>query len=164
MKKILSIAALSMLSLSSLLTAPAQAAGSAGGTFNVNVTLTSKCEINSTVATTGAIIGNLALTYESFQTTAATGSTNFNVRCTNTLPFSLDLDSASVTDGITGLAYTLALSTTNTPSATAVPSLTGLLGTGSNVVYYVNGNIAANLAGTSTPGTDNKQRTLTITY
>jgi len=164
MKKILSIAALSLLSLSSLLTAPAQAVGTstATGNFDVTITLTSKCQFNS--ADSAPTIPALTMAYQSFQTTAATGSTNFNVRCTNTLPFDLSLDSASVTDGITGLAYTLALSTTNTPSATAVPSLTGLLGTGSNVVYYVNGNIAADLAGTSTPGTDNKQRTLTITY
>ena len=50
MKKILSIAALSLLSLSSLLTAPAQAAAAgltATGTFNVGLTLTSKCEINT---------------------------------------------------------------------------------------------------------------------
>lgn len=154
----------SALLLAGLVTAPVQAAGSAAGNFNVNVTLTSKCEINSTNAATGAVIGDLALAYTSFQTTNSSASTSFNVRCTNTLPFSLALDSASVTDGVTGLAYTLALSTTSTPIATAIASLAGQNGTGTNVQYYVHGNIASGLAGTSTAGTDNKQRTLTITY
>ena len=57
-------------------------AATATGNFNVNITLTSKCEINSTAAATGAVISDIALAYTSFQTTAATGSTNFNVRCT----------------------------------------------------------------------------------
>lgn len=59
-------------------------AATATGNFNVNITLTSKCEINSTAAATGAVISDIALAYTSFQTTAATGSTNFNVRCTVT--------------------------------------------------------------------------------
>jgi len=45
---------------------------------------------------------------------------------------------------------------------------TGLLrafaGFEKGTTYYVHGNIAAGLVGTTTAGTDNKQRTLTVTY
>lgn len=147
----------------SMIGAASQAA-TAAGNFNVNITLTSKCEINSTNAATGAVIGNLALAYTSFQTTASTASTNFGVRCTTDLPFSMALDSASVTDGLTGIAYTLALSSSATHTATPAASLTGQTGVATGTTYYVHGNIAAGLIGTVTPGTDNKQRTLTVTY
>lgn len=66
-------------------------AATATGNFNVSITLTSKCEINSTAASTGAVVSDIALAYTSFQTTAATGSTSFNVRCTNSLPYTLAL-------------------------------------------------------------------------
>lgn len=151
------------LTLSALVIAPAQAATSTGA-FDVNITLTSKCEINSANAASGAVIADLGLLYTSFQTGPSTGSTSFNVRCTNTLPFGLALDTAAVTDGTTGLAYTLALSTNATAIATAVVELTGQSGTGANVQYFVHGNIASGQAGTNTVGTANKQRTLTITY
>lgn len=151
--------------LTSLAAPLAQAqAVTATGTFDVNITLTSKCEINSTAGATGAVIGDLALSYASFQTTAATGSTSFNVRCTNTLPFGLSLDAASVTDGTTGLPYTLALSSSATHAVGPTASLTGLAGTGANVQYYVHGNIVAGEAGTNTAGAANKTRTLTVTY
>ncbi|OGB00226.1 MAG: hypothetical protein A3E79_13445 [Burkholderiales bacterium RIFCSPHIGHO2_12_FULL_61_11] len=149
MKKTLSIAALSLLSLSSLLTAPAQAA-TATGTFNVGLTLTSKCEINNPT--------DLAMTYTSFQTGASTGTSTINVKCTNTLPYSLALDSLSVTDADTNLTYTLALS-----GATAA-------GTGADQVITVTGNIASGQSGNcatascTNAASANKQRTLTVTY
>ena len=160
MKKLVLVSALA---LTAMITVPAQAA-TATGNFNVNITLLSQCQINSTNPAGIATITDLALAYISFQTVATTGNTSFNVRCTNTLPFSLALDSATVTDGTTGLAYTLALSTTSAPIATAIPTLGGQSGTGSNVQYFVQANIASGQAGTSTAGTSNKLRTLTITY
>jgi len=155
MKKLL-VTVLSLLGLTFAM--PGHAAGTASGTFNVGLTLTSKCEINSTNAATGAVITDLAMTYTSFQTTAATGTTTFNVRCTNSLPFTLALDSTTVTDNALNLAYTL--------------SLSGASGTGSGVdqAFTVTGNIASGQAGTCatascTNGTaTNKQRTLTVTY
>jgi hypothetical protein len=141
----------------------AHAQSTAAGSFDVNIALTSKCEINSTTAGT-AVVGNLAMSYTSFQTTNATGNTNFNVRCTETLPFSLSLDAASVTDGATGLDYTLALSASAVHTAGPFATLGGQAGTGANVQYYVHGTIASGLAGTSTAGTANNARTLTVTY
>ena len=164
MKKQLSLLALAFVSVATL---PVHAAtATATGNFNVNITLTSKCEINNTTGATGPLITELAMSYQSFQTTASSGSTTFNVRCTNTLPFSLALDSATLVDGSTGLNYLLALSASATAPTTfsATASLAGQVGTGSNVSYYVYGNIASGQAGTSTDGTPNKQRTLTISY
>lgn len=132
----------------------------ATGTFNVNITLTSKCEINSANAATGALINNLAMTYTSFQDTGATGSTSFNVRCTDGLNYMLALDNTNVTDDALNLAYTLALSTS---SGT---------GTGTDQPITVNGSIAALQAGKCTEAdgvcdnttATNKQRTLTVSY
>ena len=133
-------------------------AATATGNFNVNVTLTSKCEINGTAAATGAVITDIALAYTSFQTSAATGSTSFNVRCTNSLPYTLALDSTSVTDAALNLDYTLTLSATSNT------------GNGANQAYTVAASMAAGQAGTCATATcdnsasANRQRTLTITY
>lgn len=134
-------------------------AATATGNFNVNITLTSKCEINGTAGASGAVITDLDLAYESFQTTDATGTTSFNVRCTQDLPYTLKLDSTSVTDNALNLPYTLALSAES--------------GTGAGLTAQpitVTGTIAKDLAGTcATASCDNaaatnKQRTLTVTY
>lgn len=149
------------------LAAPVWAVGStATGTFVVGVTLTSKCEINSTNGATGAAITALPISYTSFQTTASAGVTGFNVRCTKDQAYSLELDSASVTDGVTGLAYTLNLSTANSPSATANASVSGQAGIGlTPISYFVNANMPAGQDGTVlTTGTANSTRTLTVTY
>lgn len=126
-------------------------AATATGTFDVTINLTSACEIASAPTA--------AFTYTSFQATAATFSSSFNVRCTNTLPItSITLDSTSVTDAATNLAYTLALG--------AAPAA----GTGANQNVTITGSMAANQAGTCATATctngssGNKQRTLTITY
>lgn len=156
------------LSLSAALVAAALAApafaAEVKGTFDVNITLAPKCEIFDGSGKTSTI-GNIAMSYDSFQTTSSTGSTNFKVRCTKTLGYSMSLDSASVTDGATGLAYTLNLSTSATHGATANASLSSLSGNGNDgQTYYVHGNIAANQDGTVSAGTANNTRTLTITY
>lgn len=143
--------------------APALAA-TAAGQFNVNMTLTPKCEIFNGSGATGTI-GNLALSYTSFQTAASTASTSFAVRCTNTHGYNLSLDNASITDGTTGLAYTLNLSSTSTHSSSTNAALNGLTGNGNTgQTYYVHGTIAAGQDGNVTAGTANNQRALTITY
>lgn len=153
MKKILSIAALSLLSLSSLFTAPAQAVGTstAAGNFDVGVTLTPKCEITTPSAMT--------ISYTSFQTGPSTGTSTANVRCTNTLGYELTLDTATaVTDTDTNLDYTLSLS-----------AATGT-GTGINQLVTVTGTMASGQSGTcatascTNTSSTNKQHTLTVTY
>lgn len=142
----------------------ANATTTTSGTFNVGVTLTPKCEIfNASGATTA--IGDLTMSYTSFQASSSTGNTNFQIRCTNTQGYTLSLDNASVTDGTTGLAYTLHLGASSSYSATPNATLAGLSGNGlSGQTYYVHGTIAANQDGTATTGTPNNVRTLTISY
>src|SRR5687767_9856128 len=95
MKKIILVIALGLAAIATL---PAYAA-TAAGTFNVVINLTSKCEINSTNAATGAVINNVVFNYTAFQTTAATSTGGgFNVRCTNSLPYTLALSNSGVTD------------------------------------------------------------------
>ncbi|CAN7518654.1 spore coat protein U domain-containing protein [Polaromonas sp. LjRoot131] len=155
MKKLILVIALG---LSAIATLPAYAA-TAAGTFDVVINLTSKCEINSFAAPTGATINNVAFNYTSFQTTAATSTGgDFNVRCTNSLPYTMALSNTGVTDDAVGLAYTLSL------------SAAGGTGNGANQAYTVNGTMAANQAGTCSGATctntaaTNKTKTLTITY
>ncbi len=146
MKKLALVAALGLAAIG----LSAQAA-TATGTFDVTINLTSACEITSSPTA--------AFTYTSFQATAATFSSSFNIRCTNTLPItSITLDSTSVTDAATNLAYTLALG--------AAPAA----GTGASQTVNITGSMAANQSGTCATATctngssGNKQRTLTITY
>lgn len=146
MKKLALIAALGLSSL-----ALSSHAATATGTFDVTINLTSACQITSAPTA--------AFTYTSFQPGPATFSSSFNVKCTNTLPItSVTLDSLSVTDDATNLAYTLALGT--------VPGA----GTGVDQSIAITGSMAASQAGTCATATctngaaTNKQRTLTITY
>lgn len=146
MKKLILVAALglSALSLSSQ-------AATATGNFDVTINLSSKCEVASAPTA--------AFTYTSFQTLAATFSSSFNIRCTNTLPItSVALDSLSVTDDATELAYTLTMGTAPT------------VGTGLNQSISLTGSMAGGQAGKCATATctnsaaTNKQRTITITY
>lgn len=142
----------------------AMAQVTATGQFNVNVTLTPKCEFFNAGGSTGTIV-DLPMSYTSFQTSASTASTNFKVRCTNKLGYGLALDTASVTDGTTGLQMALALSTSATHTSTPSATLSSLAGNGNaGQTYYVHGTLAANQDGTSIAGTANNQRTLTISY
>ena len=145
-------------------------AATASGQFNVGITLTPKCEVFSGAGATGTLttaISNLNLAYTSFQTAATTGSIDFQVRCTNNQTYSMALDNASLTDGATGLNYTLNLTSNSSHSTVAngnasISSATGNGLTGQ--MYYVHGTIAAAQDGTKTVGTLNNTRTLTISY
>ena len=149
MKKLLSLFALAMVSVATL---PVQAA-TATGTFDVKINLTSACVYAKTA--------DLQLNYTSFQAVAATQTTSgaFTVQCTNTLPYTMALDTLSVTDQALNLAYTLVLSAAGgTGSGTAQP-------------YTVTASMAAGQSGTcattavcANTTSTNKLRTLTITY
>ena len=133
------------------LLSPAYAATASSG-FNVTASLTSQCQI--TVAPT-----NVAFTYTSFQTTAATSTGGaFTLRCTSSLPYTLALSAASGTVPGVSLNYTLSLSATSGTGA-------GL----TTAAYTINGSMAAGQSGvcstsaTACTGTDATQ-TVTITY
>lgn len=122
------------------------------GNFNVLITLTAACQISTAPSA-------INLTYTSFQGTSATGNTPFGVKCTNTLPYTMALDSGATTDNAVNLAYTTTLSAA---SGT---------GTGVEQTYSVTATIASGQAGTcattaacNNTAATNKQRTLTITY
>jgi len=139
-------------------------AATAAGNFNVNITLTSVCQINSTAGATGATISPIAMSYTGYQATATDAFTSFNVRCTEGQGYSMALDSASLTDVSTGLAYTLALQTTNTPTGTAAGTLGSQVATPTPITYFINSRIVAGQAGSVIGGPANNQRTLTVTY
>lgn len=138
------------------------------GSFNVAVSLQSQCQINSTIPGTTLALTDIPIAYTSFQTSPTNANTSFNVRCTNTLPFSLALDSGTGT--ASGISYVLALGTAAavTTVTVAAPTLASQVGTGTNILYFINASAAAGQAGTLTTSTAptavNSARTVTITY
>lgn len=130
-----------------LATLPVQAATATAG-FSVSATLTSKCQV-----TAGPT--NLAFTYTSFQAGPATATGGaFSVQCTNSLPYTMAVDTVS-SNTVIGLVYTLSLSAA---SGT---------GTGSAIAYSVNGNMIAGQSGTcatTAACTGTNAHTLTVTY
>lgn len=159
---------LAALAAATMIGSGAHAAGSAAATFDVNLTLTPTCVIADTSggATVTQLGTNISVAYSAFQATPGTGFTSFVVRCSTGLPISsVALDAASLTDGTTGLAYTLALKTANTGDAsTPVASLGGGTGSASGTPYYVQAFVPAGQAGTTSPGVANKTRTVTVSY
>jgi hypothetical protein len=150
MKKLILVIALGLAAIATL---PAQAA-TATGQFDVTINLTSACKYVKT--------SDVVFNYTSFQVAAQAQTTagGFTIQCTKTLPYTLALDSTSVTDDAVDLAYTLAL------------SAAGGTGNGATQAYSVTGSMIAGQAGKcataggacSNTAATNKTRTLTITY
>jgi spore coat protein U-like protein len=153
MKKLILVAALGLATLG-MNTANA---ASANGNFDVTINLTSVCVLGT--------VAPVAFTYTSFGAAATGTGGGFNVKCTNSLPFSVGFTNAvtpaateTVTDAAVNLQYQLGLS-----------AATGT-GTGADVAFSVTGSMAANQAGTCATGTcnnsgsANKQRTLYVVY
>ena len=159
MKKILTATAVA----AALAAGNAQAATNLTGTFSVDVTLTSKCSMSA--------ISNVAFTYTSFGALANATGGAFTVTCTNTLPYTMTLQSGTggtapgtatitVTDNAVNLQYTLGLSAAG--------------GTGNGVAqsFNVTGTMAAGQAGTcaTSPATcsnaaaTNRTHTLYVSY
>ena len=103
--------------------------------------------------------GNLAFTYTAFGAAVAVNTT-FQPTCTIYLPYSMALDTTSGV--ISGLLYSLALNTTSSGGSSPLTST----GTGLAQTLYINGNMAANQAGTCATGScpGSQLHTLTITY
>lgn len=139
-------------------------------TFAVAVTLTPHCFVNIDTATPASqATTNIALSYTAFQATNAEASTGFNVRCSNTLPFSIgvspDTNSAA---GITYFLRVVAGSTAAYASAVGSGSLAGQTGTGVDQAYTIGARALAGQAGTcaTTAGcsVNSTNHTITITY
>jgi spore coat protein U-like protein len=98
--------------------------------------------------------GSVAISYTSFGA-AANASTTFGATCTDTLPYTLSLDSTSGT--LLGLNYSLSFST---------PGITGTLstsGTGAEQTHTIYGTMAGGQSGTCATGVCNASQTHTLT-
>ena len=95
----------------------------------------------------------LVINYTSFRTTAATGTSNFQLSCTYNTPYTLTVGPPN-TGTLLGIAYTL------TPSA---PSGTG---TGGGQTFSVNGSAAAGQSGTCATAscTNSQAHTITVGF
>lgn len=141
-------------------------ATSAAADFDVNLTLTPTCIISDNSGTSLTALGSIDIDYTAFQTSPGTGFTSFFVRCSDGMTVtSIDLDSASITDGKTGLAYTLALKTANSGNAkTPVATLSNEVGSATGKKYFIQAYVPSGQAGITPAGTPNNKRTVTITY
>lgn len=147
MKKRMMVA---LLAIAGLASGGAQAQTS--GNFDVVINLTSACTLST--------ITNVTFNYTSNQVAAANSTGGgFNVACTNTLPYTMALDTTNLTDPTVNLSYTLAL------------SAAGGTGSGANQPYTVNGTMAGGQGGTcGSASCDNtatgalRTRTLTVSW
>jgi hypothetical protein len=125
------------------------------GTFPVAIVAPASCTLTTPPT-------NLAFAYTAFRPTAALASASYGVTCSTLLPYTMALD--ATVGVVTGLNYTLALSTATTGGASPLASV----GNGIAQSFFVNGSMAAGQAGTcaSTAAacTGAQVRTLTITY
>lgn len=139
-------------------------------TFNVKLTLTSQCFVN--ILATGPssqVTTDVTMAYSAFQTTDAQGTTSFNVRCTNTLPYSIAV--VNQADSAAGINYFLKLAAGATAayataaSATAA-TLTTLTGSGIDQQYTIGVDAPSGQAGTCATATclGTKAHTITVTY
>ena len=146
------LALVTALALAAMITAPAQAASNTG-TFNSVVTLTPACVISGGT--------NMAFNYTSFGAVQNPTAT-INVKCTNTLAYSLALSSPNPVAGTTtvlGLNYSLALTGAGTTGG----------GTGVDKAVTITGTMAAGQSGTCSavaPATctATEVHTLTVSY
>jgi spore coat protein U-like protein len=158
MKKFLLAA---LMSLASAL-APAHAQTSVGGNFDVVITLTSSCSLNTPA--------NGALAYTSFAAAGSATATpaTINVRCTSTLPYTATLDGSTST---TSNAYDFTDTTLNlgyrlTLAATGLTGTGTNAGTGNNQAYTITPSVVTAQGGTCNAATcsSTANHTLTITY
>lgn len=113
-------------------------------TYNVGVT--NQCVLNSFPTT-------MAFNYASFSATPQVVAQSFNLRCSNTLPWTVTVSPAAAT--VLGLNYTVAVS----PAVTTN-------GTGADQAVTLTGTMPADQAGTCNTGTcsGTQAHTVTITY
>jgi hypothetical protein len=161
---------------SMLASVPAAQASTAGGPFNVTVTLTSLC--------TMATIGDLAFgTYAAFGPVVNAISTTATLTCTRGLAgiqaafdaSSIDITAAlpstnAVGSGVlAGLLYNIT-ATPGTVTAGAAPTAGvlgvpgGSIGSADSRLFSISGTMPANQAGATPIGGATQVRTLTITY
>lgn len=117
----------------------------ASSPLNYSVSVGSQCQF-------GTLPSSLSFNYTSFSTIAQTASGNFNVLCSNTLPWTISVTPAN--DTLLGLNYSLNLS----PASGT--------GTGLNQLITLTGTVPAGQAGTCNTAvcTASKVHTVTITY
>ncbi len=155
-----------------LVTSGLQAATSITSNFNVNINLTAACTVTPA--------GDINISYLSFgpAVSGAAAQTTVAIKCANTLPYTVALDTGSggfaatplvytYGDTAVGLAYTLVL------SGTGLTASGGNIGNGSAQNVTVQATLAGGLSGTcsaSPPAACNngsntaRQRTMTVTY
>lgn len=143
--------ALSALVVAALAVGPSHviaATTATSNTFTFTVNLTATCTFD--VSTAGFTVN-----YTSFDVAPTVSDTDFTVRCTNQLPYTLSLDGLTSANGTytpfsgpnTGITHTL---TVKTGANVALPSTTNQTGSGSAATYHLGATV--NLSGASCAG------------
>lgn len=151
MKKLILVIALAFTGIATI---PAHAA-TATGNFDVTINLTSACRITTSPTA-------LTLNYTSFGAAPTPVSTPFAVQCTNTLPYTMDIGTATSTMAGVNLDYTLAIRNAGDTADISGSQTAGAAATG----YVIKASMAGGQQGTCATATCNATatRTLTITY
>jgi hypothetical protein len=113
-------------------------AGTNSQDFNVNVNLTPMCYVNLAAGPGNGAVTDVTLNYTAFQSSAATASTSFVVKCTNNRTYEVSVTSDTGT--VQGITYYVSLSQAAGyyVLTTGHADLTGETGNGSSgVTYYV---------------------------
>jgi hypothetical protein len=136
--------------------------------FYVNLTLTPKCIIANLASdtTSATAVPDINLSYTAFGA-AVDGGNTFMVRCSSKLSYGVAIDKTAETDDTSGLNYKLTLTKTATDLGSLQnQTLASQVGSAAGTNYYVNVNVPAGQAGSSTPltGTPNNKRTVTVTF
>jgi len=160
--------ALSALVVAALAVGPSQVIAASPATSNqfaFTVNLTSTCTFD--VSAAGFVVN-----YTSFATTPTLTDTDFQVRCTNQLPYTLSLDGGTSVTGAyttaagtnTGIAHTL---TVKTPGSVALPSATTQTGSGSFATYHLGASVDLSAEKCTTSGglcSDTTQHTIVASF
>ncbi|MDB5857955.1 MAG: Spore coat [Ramlibacter sp.] len=143
-----------LLGFAALCMAPAQAVSLAPAGFNVNVSLTSACQLTTAP-------GNIALSYTSLGG-AANANTTFAVKCTDGLAYTFALDAANA--DTLGLTIPLVLRDAGDLATVAGGTQSGAGAT----TYMIKASVTAGQQGTcaTSPAacTSSVARTLTVSY
>lgn len=129
---------------------PAQTA-TVSASFNVQVTLNAACKFN-----TGP--GNVAFSYNAFQSSVAAASSTMQVQCTSELPYQISFSSTdpnqrTAPGNLNGLSYTISM---------PAPPTGGHKGTGASVSHTIDVSIPAGQSGSCASASCQASQTHTV--
>lgn len=143
-----------LMGIAALTSASLQAATLPPASFNVNVTLNAACQLTTAP-------GAINLTYTSFAAAAVSATTPVTVNCTNSLPYTLSLNTANADQ----LGLTIPLEILDNGGAVATfPVTSGNAAANYSIRATISAGQRGTCASSAVACTGTVARTLTVTY